>query len=130
MDETNGGKNNAQFLRIDQPKKYLAFTFMVTNLYIGNRGDYFYFLRERSILYWKWGSKKYSSVRCMPKLKYGSKDVASKQYTFQAKFDEAVENCYLMEGFVHINDEDPDECVTLNFRGNGLYTFKTKAQEI
>lgn len=63
----------------------------------------------------------------MPKLKKSQKDVANKQYTFQTKFDEAVENCYLMEGFIHLNDADPNECVTLNFRGNGLYTFNTKA---
>ena len=24
-------------------------------------------------------------------------------------------------------DDDPEECVTINFRGKGLYTFKTKS---
>ena len=34
-----------------------------------------------------------------------------------------------MEGFIHEKDADPNECVTLNFRGNGLYTFNTKAYD-
>jgi hypothetical protein len=87
-----------------------------------------YFLQGRSILYWKWGDEKFCSVRCAAKLAADTKDLARKQFNFQNSFDDAFKNAEWIEGFVHLDDSDAFDCVTINFRGKGLYTFRTKSK--
>ena len=58
-DDTNGQRKNLHFLRVqsdDKKAQKLAFTIETADLYMGNRDDYIYFLRDRNIIYFKWGA--------------------------------------------------------------------------
>ena len=130
-DDTNGERDNVHFIRLGDetdPQNRLLFTMELCDFFIGFRQNYLYFLQGRTIIYWKWGEDKYCSVRCIAKLASDTKDLASKQSNFQTSFDDARLNAEFLEGYVHQNDSDSFDCVTLNFRGKGLYTFRTKSK--
>lgn len=67
--------NNLSFIRVDSVDTVkLSFTIETADLFIGLRSDTIYFLRETSIIFWKWGQDLCQAVRCFPKLKSNSKD--------------------------------------------------------
>jgi hypothetical protein len=71
------------------------------DLFIGLRLDTLYFLRETNIVFWKWGSSQYESVRCFPQMKEKAKDYGVKQYKFTKAQDYALEQAYWLEGHIH-----------------------------
>jgi hypothetical protein len=120
-------KKQLHFIKVDDPSDIkLVFSIIDADLFIGQRKDTLYFLRENNIIFWKWGEKLCEKVRCFPQIHEKTKDYGVKQYKFTVEQDNALEQAYWVEGHVH---DDEDECVSINYKGVGLYTFKTKVKD-